>query len=330
MRVLTFIIFILSSICSIAEPERPFEREAMRHEAMLFSGKYSQLEKLAREYLVKNATISDGQPAYAALHGGVSGCLSNGCNDYLSEEQWKEKLDHLQKWSKEYPESTTAKVALASYYMEFAWHARGQGYANTVTDNGWKLFNKYTEQASIELKSISQEGKADPRWYDSMLMIGLAKKWSKKRLDAIYEEGITRFPLYLPLYFNKSTYLAPRWYGSNQELRSYIEESVARTRKDLGETLYARLNWSLWTMDMFTNGQANWGRMRKGFERIVKDYPDEWNVNNFAKFACIAQDWNTLHELGKDIKTPVLAAWAGSKKNFDRCLAFAARNTRKS
>lgn len=324
MRVFIFLFLSTVSMLSQAALERPFEREARIYEKKLFDKKYEELSRLAQEYAASDTTISDGQPALAALHGGVSGCLSNGCTDYLSENEWSEKLGHLKEWTHEYPNSTTAKVALASYYMEYAWHARGQGYSNTVSEEGWELFRECMKRSHEELVGISKIGKNDPRWYDSMLMIGLAQKWRKEKLDTLYAEGVKKYPLYLPLYFDKSAYLAPRWYGSNEELRAYVEEAVKKPHEKLGETLYARLNWSLRTNDMFTNGQADWDRMRGGFERMINDYPDPWNINNFAKFSCMAQDWKTVDSLSHKIEgKPVKAAWSNSFDYYNRCINYA-------
>ena len=75
---------------------------------------------------------------------------------------------------------------------------------------------------------------------------------------------------------------------------------------------------------MFDNGQADWSRMKAGFERMIKDYPDPWNINNYAKFACLAEDWKTVSFLNKQIEQkPLLDAWSRSQKYYDYCIAFA-------
>lgn len=321
--VLLFVAMLICTPC-VAEPDRPFVREANKYLNMLFDRKYAELEELARDYLTNKKTISDGQPALAALYAGVSGCVSSGCMNHLSEMGWKKRLERIEEWVELYPESITAKVARASYYMEYAWSVRGSGYARTVTDERWRIFYDNIQISSDMLMEIEEDGKRDPGWYDAMLLVGLSQSWTRERMDAVYEEGITSFPFYLPLYFGKSAYHSPRWYGSASELRTYVEEAVDVTREEMGETLYARLNWSLRTNDMFNNGQAEWSRMKAGFERMTKDYPDPWNINNYAKFACLAQDWVAVTVLAERIgETPLLGAWSGSKVNYDRCVSYA-------
>lgn len=37
--------------------------------------------------------------------------------------------------------------------------------------------------------------------------------------------------------------------------------------------------------------------METGFDDVVRAYPDYWNLNNYAKFACLADDKPKTKEL---------------------------------
>ena len=56
-------------------------------------------------------------------------------------------LARLEKWRAQYPQSITVYTTLAATYVNYAWQARGNGYANTVTDEGWQLFRDRIHQA---------------------------------------------------------------------------------------------------------------------------------------------------------------------------------------
>jgi hypothetical protein len=30
---------------------------------------------------------------------------------------------------------------------------------------------------------------------------------------------------------------------------------------------------------------------------MIDDFPDPWNINNYARFACMARDWATVEQL---------------------------------
>ena len=66
---------------------------------------------------------------------------------HATQEDWTRLLQRLRRWEKARPESITARVALALAYLEYAHDARGSGYANTVSESGWKLFQERTAEA---------------------------------------------------------------------------------------------------------------------------------------------------------------------------------------
>lgn len=328
---ITTLFAILTSLVGYtADFQRPFEKFADKYYQMLVEKKFDELDQIAKESEQKNLSISDGQPQLAALYGGVAGCLSSGCRNRLSEAQWQDRFKLLLSWREQYPKSIIAEIALASYFVEHSWSIRGQGYSGSVKQEAWKPFYESMEIARKKLDESSAAAKENPGWYSAMLSVGLAQKWPKERFDAIFKAGIEKHPLYLPLYFNASAFFAPRWYGSPTELKIFIENAVNATRAQLGETLYARLNWSLWTHEMFKNNQADWQRMKAGFERMVNDYPDPWNFNNFGKFACLAQDNATVLEIAKKIgDQPIERAWWDDAANFKRCVDQAYQATMK-
>ena len=67
--------------------------------------------------------------------------------------------------------------------------------------------------------------------------------------------------------------------------------------------------------------------MRDGFKAIVADYPDQWNINNYAKFACLVGDEQTTREAFGLMKgDPIESAWA-STEQYRGCEQLAGRNS---
>jgi hypothetical protein len=324
IKTILSVLFMFSAAVSFASDDssRPFNAARDQYWNLLVNEQYKQLDEEANSAREKLLVVADGQPRLATFYAGVSGCLTSGCRNTLSFEDWELRLKKLKDWVARYPNSNTARIALATYNLEFGWAARGQGSINAVKPQALDFFQQYVERARIELTQLESIGKNDPGWYTSLLRVARSQGWSRKEFNALYDEAVTKFPQYIPLYFEMATYLAPRWYGSTTELRSYIEEAVEKTYPTMGDTLYARLNWLMSTGNMFQNGQTSWSRMKKGFERIVKDYPHRWNINNYAKFACLAGDTETFARLNKTINDdPIIAAFWGSRKNYDVCVS---------
>ncbi len=90
----------------------------------------------------------------------------------------------------------------------------------------------------------------------------------------------------------------------------------------------ARIYWSAtqgdFQCDLFSESLARWPRMKSGFDDIVARYPDDWNLNNYAKFACIAHDKQTTRALLKRIGDNVVPeAWSPAEL-FQTCKDWAA------
>ena len=325
--VLAFLSVVAGLMPAIARAQftnpRPILRAADEHLALLLSRAYDRLDKAADDARANASKTSDGQPLLGAIYQATGGC---NCGNQLTDELWRVRKERLEEWRKRNPGSITASVSLATFPLRYGWFARGGGYANTVNKEGWQLLRERVEEARLALAALDAQAKADPGWFDAMLEIATSQGWPRERFDALLEQAVRKYPDYLPFYFAAAVYYAPRWYGSVEELRRVVEDATERTRPRMGQTLYARLNWALETEDMFKDGQTDWKRMKAGFERMVKDYPDPWNVNNFARFACEAGDWATVRRLATTIgDKPIAMAWYNDLKYYAECRDQAAR-----
>ena len=296
---------------------RPMERAADKYFAMLLQSDFGDLERVAMEARSKDLRIDDGQPVLAALYEGTAGCP---CHNSLTDELWQMRRTRLEAWTRQMPKSATARVALASFPVYYGWFARGNNYADSVSSNAWKSFEERVEQGRLALDALEKPDKHDEGWYAAMISVALAQHWSSQRFDALYEEASRTHPKYLPIHFNAANYYAPQWYGSQQAYTRFVQRAVDLVGPPVDAELYARLNWSQGTNTMFQDGTADWTRMRSGFEQITRGYPDPWNLNNFARFACLARDWDTVNALAKSIgEAPVAMAWWSDARYYLQC-----------
>lgn len=306
--------------------QRPINRMAADTFLELQRRNFNALERTAESLREKNIPLEDGQPALAGFYAGVSKCVQSRCGDeHQSEGEWAAHARLLDEWIRDFPTSPTARLAKATFTKEYAWYVRGLGVAGTVSEPRWSKFNERIQQARFLLESMGSEAENDPHWYATMLSIALVQGWPKDEFEKIFLAGTKKFPYYMPLYFSKGSFVSPRWGGSQADFNLFVEDSVRSTRNTIGEAMYARLHWSSWSGDMFRTGKTDWRRMKDGFSRITKDYPHPWNINNFAKFACMAGDASTLAEqLAKIRTTPMPEAWGDGDFLAD-CRVFSAK-----
>lgn len=207
------------------------------------------------------------------------------------------------------PNSIAAVLAESIFWYQYAWDARGNGYARTVTPAGWKLFRERLAGARNVLDESKGRAAANPLWYYAMLQIATDEGWREEDFDAVYEEALKRYPDFFIFYFAKARHLLPKWGGDMDNYDDFVNRTVQATRATDGVSMYARLYWSYDGAqvegNLFAESRANWPRMKKGFEDLMARYPDSyWNLNSFASFACKARDRETFVTLiGRSVRT---------------------------
>jgi len=288
--------FTTAFACTGADHARPLNVIADQASELLHKRQFKTLDKLAAEFRDKNSLASDGQPRLMGFYSGLAKSDANCRTPNHTEAQWEEHKTLLTEWARVSAQPTVPRLALAELETSYAWRARGSGYANTVTEEGWVLFRKRLANSRAMLENMPPEARNDPDWYSAMLTVALGQGWKPEQFDQLYRQAVGKYPYYFAYYFTKGQFYSAKWHGSQDEFKDFVNESVKATEQKLGQTMYARLNWSAYSNTMFQDGQTDWSRMKHGFDKMLADFPDPWNRNNFAKFACIAGDKKTLRE----------------------------------
>src|SRR6266403_5606744 len=85
------------------------------------------------------------------------------------------------------PRSITAYVAQADFLTDYAWHARGTGYSNKVTKEGWRLFAERLAKARESLeKSMNFEPKC-PMWWRVCITLARGQGWSRDDFEKLFQ-----------------------------------------------------------------------------------------------------------------------------------------------
>jgi len=273
------------------------------------SEKYAALDEMFERLANPKERLTDGRWRLAALAPGLA-------HHFNVHKKWDHMLWQIGEWRRQNPQSTAVDIVEAMIYRDWGWSVRGSGYANTVSEEGWKLFREKMERAEAVLLRSKDRCAGSPLWYDEYLQVALALGWDEAEYRALYGAAVSRFPDYQPFYFNMVNYLSPRWHGSVEAVDAYVKEVVKQTQAKQGKIMYARLYWAFagtlpYDSEVFEDTDANWADMKTGFEQLMKAYPDShWNLNHFALFACRARDADTYRRLRKQIgDRPYDAAW---------------------
>ena len=206
---------------------------------------------------------------------------------HATQEDWTELIQRLQQWVKARPESITARVALAFGYLDYADDARGSGYADTVSQSGWKLFAERTAEAKRILTEASKLAAKCPEWYVAMQMVSVNQSWPVPEARALFEEANKFEPEYYTYARDLAWYLLPKWSGEPGDTEMFAQEIADRIGGDKGDVLYfqvAAADYVICGCD--NNPELSWDRIKRGFEASEKLYGVSMeNLNRIAYLA---------------------------------------------
>lgn len=167
---------------------------------------------------------------------------------------------------------------------------------------------------------------ADPHYFVLRLELGATLGEPASYLAALAEQGLRRYPDYTQLYFAALDWLPlyERIDAASLDALARLSQAGGRTEDHFG--IYARLVWHLVnrnpTAATALFRRLDWNKVKLGISVVVGDYPDAWNLNNFAFIACLAGDQETAAGLFDRISEPAAEAWLDVGM-FERCRAWA-------
>lgn len=284
--------------------------------------KFKELSLLAHEYRVKESRTSSGLWFLTLYYAGLSGAI-NAADD---DRRWDAVGKKIQKWISLHPDSPAAHNTYADYLVGRAWRHRGTGWARDVRKEDWAPFYRNLAEAREHLERHKPTTAIDPRWYELMLTIARDEGWERDRFDALVHEAIGRHPRFYQIYFAALDYLVPRWHGNRQEIEKFAGMATEHTQQVEGTGMYARIYWyasqTEYGNELFRKSSVEWDRMKRGIDDVLARYPDQWNIQNFARFACLAGDKEKTKELMARVQgEPIRRAWHGDLNLFSACKA---------
>jgi hypothetical protein len=261
---------------------RAFDETAAR---MLKEEKFTELDCLADHARSGKERLPGGLWKIHLLYTGLTQPVPHPM--HATQEDWAYLLQQLQRWVKTRPQSITARVALASAYLDYASDARGSGYADTVSESGWKLFRERTAEAKRILEDASKLPTKCPEWYVAMQTVSINEGWSISDARALFEEAFKYEPEYYTYARQLAFYLLPKWSGDPGDTEKFVQEIADRVGGDKGDILYFQVAAANYvTCGCKDEPALSWDRIKRGFEASEKRYGASMlNLNRMAYLA---------------------------------------------
>ena len=277
---------------SDSRSDGPAIRKAIGCDAqrMFLSGEYKSLDGAMHLYTRRGDDLPDGGSSLSGVSDGLDDLFEYGGMDLDGA------IRRTAAWRRAEPGSIEPDLVEAMIYSEWAWAARGRGFANTVSPQALQLFTYRTEYAAAALDEQTAHASESPLWYTIAIGVGRDQSIDKTKLEAVFGRGVAKYPAYWPLYRRMLNVLMPRWLGSYEEIDAFINQHAKDKTGRADPERYAQLYAIYGSLEgddanIFVDGKANWPMMKDGLGRMIKNHPrSDYTLNVAARFACVADD----------------------------------------
>lgn len=240
---------------------------------LLRAEKFDELEAIVAQIRRDRPHDAEGRMRLSVFYDGVAPMAK-------ADDEWEADLALLERWRKAKPKSVAAHNALARGWRMYGWHARGSGYANTVSEDG---FAKYQERIdkSYELTELALTlEEKDAYLYRIKAELAVDLGQSAAELESILTRSLEVDPEYSAPLSEAVRYYLPRWHGAPGDLEKFIAHGADLTRAQLGESFYAKgviETTNFHSSDVFEDFQFSWPRVKQGFADLRRRFPKSIN-----------------------------------------------------
>lgn len=279
-------------------------REGVRQ--LYNSSQFDELEKIAAK--VRGDKFGNGSWKIVRFYDSLE------CRSTEPESMWRLHDRIHRDWIAKKPDSITARLAYADYFVSYAWYARGEGFAESVTSRGRRLFSERLASAHKVLDEARKLKEKDPYYGMVALSVALGEGPPKAEYDAIVDGAHAAAPKFWGYFARRAFSLMPRWHGKPGEWEAFAMRS-ADLPDGLGAELYVRIVLHLMDCydDIFVESDASWPKTREGLNLMMERYPDSLEIaNKAAMLAVMAKDRDMARKAFARMNGAcVTQAWSG-------------------
>jgi hypothetical protein len=187
------------------------------------------------------------------------------------------------------------------FYIRYAWDARGGGYADTVTEQGWRDFHGRLALAERALTKAFELDPVEPQSSAAMITVCMGLSKPRPEMEKWFRRATAADPDLNDPYEKKFLYLEPKWLGSVEEMLAFAREcrdgenwrggiplKLAHVHENLADMTDDRV--------AYLSQDEVWREVSEVYETYLKMYPA---VNGprarFAKLAIETGHWKEAH-----------------------------------
>lgn len=186
-----------------------------------------------------------------------------------------ERRDQLfTRWVQQSPKSPEAQTALADFYISYAWLARGNDYAGTVSEADWDVFGQRLQRSAEAVKRAEELGGKDIRIARCAMTVCLGSSGDPKEAETIALKASSRGGEARPVMKDWSNFLLPRWHGEPGDLARAADTLRKKTGHDKFYAPMAISTIQVDNIEALKSGAVQWERLVNSVVAAGKDGPE--------------------------------------------------------
>ena len=259
---------------------------------LLQQEKFTEIDRLAAEARTTKARFAGG---YWKVHTIYLALEEPGTKPSASEAEWTQHLARLEKWKEQFPNSITARISLAEAYNSYGEKARGVGYADQVTDEGWRLLAERAHKGQVILEEAEALPQKCPEWYAAMIEVARSEDWEPDQLQALFQKAVAFEPEYYYYYRMLADSLLPKWGGEEGDSARFAAAVADGIGGKKGDLIYFEIATTLVCACDNVHGLngLSWPRIKAGYAALQELYGTSISHRNeIAMMAFRAADFD--------------------------------------
>jgi hypothetical protein len=251
-----------------------FQEAYAKAQTLFIHGQWQELDK----YLTESEKTRDktARGDLGITSSTIVDSIYNGLEEARTNNNFEEQLKKIDQWQKACPKSIYTLVIKGLILRNWAWEARGSGWASSVTDQGENLKNERLALAKQALNECPTNSRPF-HWYLAMQDIALGSNPSKEELYELCASAAKAYPQQVRHYFKQAYSLLPRWHGDDGEWERFARESADKVGGTDGDVLYARIVW--YVHKAYSNEikdvTLDTTRLERGLKELSKRFPGD-------------------------------------------------------
>ena len=265
--------------------------------------------------------------------------MHNACTTWIETISNRNVNDYFQRrilpnvmrrWSN----TVAGQLVLANFYKGYAWNARGGGFANEVSKEGWELFFDRMRKAEHILTNIWTQYPGENRVPDLMLPVALSLQYERPEMERWFKRAMALSPNNAMACRHKLNYLEPKWYGTPGDMLAFgrqcvdsevwggqvplilldAHQAIANYEKDPGKR------------NQYWKSSVVWTDIERSFEKFFKLNPEAvgWR-HNYALYAYRCGAWKTFLDQ-VDLMPQINYLYFGGTNEFQQMVVSAQGN----